>query len=288
MDGKSVVIIDKLDDLLYSKKTKISRLDALKLQYSFEFHQLDLAHHKVDQIIQPYDVVIHCAALPGQVLSWDHFSSYADNNILATKNLLDSCKAKNIKNFVYSSTSSVYGKIVDGLGDSRLEPYSPYGVTKLAGENLVRCYNLNFGLPTKILRYFSVYGPGQRPDMAIQGFLECIRDNKPITVLGSGEQSRDFTYVDDCADISISAANSEQNFLISDVSGGQVANILEILEYCFEASGHKVPIQFKNRVKGDQDTTKGSPISSELDFKSSPIEIFNGIKAQWLQVKSEK
>jgi UDP-glucuronate 4-epimerase len=287
--GNSVVIVDKLDSLLYPSYVKKSRLEILKAQYTFDFHELDLATKNVAEVIQPNDIVIHCAALPGQVLSWENFNAYSNANILATKNLLDACVSRKVQNFVYSSTSSVYGKEANPKLNFQLEPHSPYGVTKLAGENLARCYNSNFGLSTKILRYFSVYGPGQRSDMAIQIFLESIRDNKEIVISGNGEQSRDFTYVEDCARATISAAQSNAPFLITDVSGGEVATILEVLKICFEVSGRRVPVRFMSRVRGDQDTTLARSLDSRLSFGSDQTtKLLEGIKNQWFRVISEK
>ena len=288
-EGNPVVVIDKLDSLLYSSKIKQSRIESLQTQFSFNFHRLDLATQGVADVIQPNDVVIHCAALPGQILSWEKFDEYSKANISATKNLLDTCVLKGVQNFVYSSTSSVYGKEAKPKLNSQLEPHSPYGVTKLAGESLVRCYNSNFGLSTKILRYFSVYGPGQRSDMAIQTFLESIRDGKEISISGNGGQSRDFTYVDDCARATISAAQSKIPFLISDVSGGEVATLLEVLKICFEVSGRRVPVSFIPRVKGDQDATLAKTLDSRLSFGSEQtMKLLEGINNQWLRVNSGK
>lgn len=286
--GEKIVIIDKLDSLLYSAEIKKSRLNSLHSSYAFEFHELDLAKDDFSGILNEDDVVIHSAALPGQVLSWDSFEEYASANILATKRLLDESVKNQVRNFVYSSTSSVYGKVANSDLDLKLEPYSPYGVTKLAGENLVKCYHANFNLNVKILRYFSVYGPGQRSDMAIQIFLESIQQGKQITISGSGEQSRDFTFVEDCAAATISAAKAQEPIVISDISGGEIATIKEILEICFEITGVRVPVSFSERNKGDQDMTLGGTINPALNFGSpEKMDLRTGIAAQWESLLSK-
>ena len=275
--------------MLYSAEIKKSRLNSLYSNYAFEFHELDLAKDDLSGILHEDDIVIHSAALPGQVLSWDSFEVYSSANILATKRLLDESVKNQVKNFVYSSTSSVYGRVANSDLDLRLEPHSPYGVTKLAGENLVKCYHANFNLNVKILRYFSVYGPGQRPDMAIQIFLESIQQGKQITISGSGEQSRDFTFVENCAAATISAAKAQDPILISDVSGGEIAKIKEVLEICFEVTGLRVPVTFSERIKGDQDMTLGGTLHSALNFGSHPrVNLRTGIAAQWESVISKE
>lgn len=280
--GQTVIIIDKLDSLLYPSKIKKSRLDSLKTHFKFDFYPIDLAKDSLVGILREEDTVIHSAALPGQVLSWRSFGEYSNSNILATMRLLDVSVESGVRNFIYSSTSSVYGRVANSDLNRKLEPHSPYGVTKLAGENLVKCYHANFGLNVKILRYFSVYGPSQRPDMAIQIFLERILADQEITISGDGKQSRDFTFVEDCASATISAAESSQSILISDVAGGQIATINEVLELCFEITGKRVPVIYADQVKGDQDRTMGSPLSSELSFGAAKTrDLRAGIMAQW-------
>jgi UDP-glucose 4-epimerase len=288
-NGEKIVIIDKFDALLYSAEIKKSRLNSLFSNYTFEFHELDLAKDDLSGILNEDDIVIHTAALPGQVLSWDSFEEYSSANILATKRLLDESVKNQVKNFVYSSTSSVYGRVANSDFDLRLEPHSPYGVTKLAGENLVKCYHSNFDLNVKILRYFSVYGPGQRSDMAIQIFLESIQQGKQITISGSGEQSRDFTFVADCAAATISAANAQEPIVISDISGGEIATIKEVLEICFDTAGVRVPVSFSDGIKGDQDMTLGGKINSALNFGSQErVDLRTGIAAQWESIASKE
>ena len=287
--GKTVAIIDKLDSLLYSAEIKQSRLDSLRSSFKFDYYPIDLAKDNLAGILREDDIVIHSAALPGQVLSWKSFEEYSNSNILATMRLLEESVESGVRNFVYSSTSSVYGKVASSDLNRKLEPHSPYGVTKLAGENLVKCYHANFGLNVKILRYFSVYGPGQRSDLAIQIFLESILAGEEITISGDGKQSRDFTFVEDCASATISAADSDHSLLISDVAGGQIATINEILELCFEITGKRVPVLYADKVKGDQDRTLGSPLSSELSFGAvKSRDLHAGITAQWKYIVSRE
>ena len=278
--GKEVLVIDKLDDLLYSKSIKKNRLE--KMQSKFEFHDLDLALDNLTHCIGEGDIVIHCAALPGQLLSWEHFGEYSKSNIDATKNLIEHSCSVGVANFVYSSTSSVYGKIADGSSNQILSPVSPYGITKLAGEHLVRCYGERFGIPYKVLRYFSVYGPGQRPDMAIQIFLERIYAGKEIVLKGDGNQSRDFTYVADCAAATILAADSKLPVILSDISGSVTHSILEVLEACFDVTEKRVPVIFEERSVGDQDITIGNERHKELISPyQGKFSLREGVHEQW-------
>ena len=167
--------------------------------------------------------VFHLAAQAGVRVSWGkNFEIYTRNNIEATQKLLEFYKDRKIKKFVYASSSSVYGDAeLPMKEDSLLKPVSPYGVTKLAGENLCYLYWKNYNVPTVSLRYFTVYGSRQRPDMAIHKFVNAILEENKITVFGDGTQTRDFTYVDDAVEATILAAGND---LVGEVFNRLVAN----------------------------------------------------------------
>ncbi|MBE9593896.1 MAG: NAD-dependent epimerase/dehydratase family protein, partial [Proteobacteria bacterium] len=165
------------------------------------------------------DYIFHLAAQAGVRASWGKsFEIYTRNNVEATQKLLEFYKDREIKKFVYASSSSVYGDAeLPMKEDSLLKPVSPYGVTKLAGENLCYLYWKNYNVPTVSLRYFTVYGPRQRPDMGIHKFVKAILEENEITVFGNGTQTRDFTFVDDAVEANILAANND--------SVGEVFNV---------------------------------------------------------------
>lgn len=218
--GYFVSGVDCLDDNLYSRKVKHSRLEKLKDSTNFSFHDLDLAKDELDPAIEGSKFVFNLAAIPGQVLSWKLFERYVESNITGTKRVIDSAIRNNVKRIIHSSTSSVYGKFAVGDEQQKTMPISPYGITKLAAENLFFALTTNSDLDFTILRYFSVYGPGQRPDMAIQKFLTAIKNDQQIQVTGDGSQKRDVTYVQDVVDATIACLDLDETKQIFNISGG--------------------------------------------------------------------
>ncbi|MBE3576173.1 MAG: NAD-dependent epimerase/dehydratase family protein [Limnochordales bacterium] len=188
----------------------------------------DLAQLDLDGYVSGADVIFHQAALAGVRESWgEGFSAYLHNNVLTTQVLLQLAVRHRIKSFVYASSSSVYGQqpalpLHEGMSP---RPYSPYGVTKLAGENLVRAYHENFGLACVSLRYFTVYGPRQRRDMAIYRFIDALVHGREISVYGDGTQTRDFTFVDDVVRANIAAWHALADEATSPLVAGEVFNV---------------------------------------------------------------
>ena len=168
-----------------------------RTQPRYRFAEVDLRTAELDPWLDGADAVIHEAALAGLMRSWSDLELYAACNLLATGRLIEACRRAGVGRFVLASTSSVYGTDAVGDEDQRLEPASPYGITKLAAEQLVLAHVAAHGLPATIVRYFSIYGPRQRPDMAYHRFIEAMLDGEPITVFGDGEQTRSITFVDD-------------------------------------------------------------------------------------------
>ena len=203
------------------------------------------------------EVVFHLAAQAGVRASWgSDFFIYTRNNIEATQLLLEWYKERKLKKFVYASSSSVYGDVpLPMREDVRIQPVSPYGVTKLAAEHLCYLYWKNFGLPSISLRYFSVYGPRQRPDMAINKFVKAIFQNKPITVFGDGSQTRDFTYVSDVVDANIQAANSPINGEVFNIGGSSRISVIGLIREIEKYSGKTAQIRFEEFQKGDVNDT---------------------------------
>ena len=173
--GHQVVAIDSLSDFLYPREIKERNIQNFK-SLGINFFPVDIRSNRIDEIIKGCDYVINEAAIPGLVKSWSHMGSYIEANVLGLQNLLESSVKNEVKRFIQISTSSVYGK--DAIGDesSSTNPYSPYGVSKLAAEKLAQAYSENYGLDVTILRYYSVFGPRQRPDMAYFKFIKAIAE----------------------------------------------------------------------------------------------------------------
>ena len=239
------------------------------------------------------DYVFHEAAQAGVRASWGKsFEIYTRNNIEATQKLLEFYKDREIKKFVYASSSSVYGDAeLPMREDSLLKPVSPYGVTKLAGENLCYLYWRNYNVPTVSLRYFTVYGPRQRPDMAIHKFVKAILNGEEITVFGDGTQTRDFTFINDVVEANILAGNSEIEGGVFNVGGGSRISVNKLIKLLEEIIGKEARIKYIEKQKGDvwdtlADTTK---ISNELNWEPE-VKMEEGLKmfVEWYKKQIEK
>jgi UDP-glucuronate 4-epimerase len=197
LDGAEVIGIDAFIPY-YPRAMKMTNLAGLQQHPRFAFYELDLREADLAGVLNGVEVIFHLAAMPGLLASWTQFESYMTCNVLATQRLLQAAsESGQVRQFIHASTSSIYGSLVLGDEQTKPQPVSPYGITKLAGEHLAQVYNAQFGLPTSILRYFSVYGPRQRPDMGYYLFIDRILQGRPITVFGSGDQLRGNTYVGD-------------------------------------------------------------------------------------------
>lgn len=280
--GYFVSGIDNLDNNLYSDKVKLERLSRLQNLENFQFSQLDIAKDNIEKVIEGSQYVINEAAIPGQVLSWDLFEKYVTANILGVKNIIDTSLKFNVERIVQASTSSVCGKFAVGDENLPTNPISPYGITKLAAEKLFFAMSTNTNLNFSILRYFSVYGPGQRPDMAIHKFLKSIKRNQEFFVTGDGTQKRDLTYVDDVVDATISSMKLPKENHIFNISGGRQYSLNEIIENIFEVTAKIVKINYVARPRGDQEETFGdnSKAKEVLNFQPS-VELKSGLAQQF-------
>jgi len=227
------------------------------------------------------DCVFHQAAQAGVRASWGKsFEIYTRNNIEATQKLLEFYKNSEIKKFVYASSSSVYGDTELPMREYfLLKPVSPYGVTKLAGENLCYLYWKNYNIPTVSLRYFTVYGPRQRPDMAIHKFVKMILNNKKIPIFGDGTQARDFTFVGDVVEANILAAESNITGEIFNIGGGSKISVNELIKKIEEIIGKKAMVENIETQKGDVKDTFADISKAEKILKWKPkIRINEGLE----------
>ena len=280
--GFHVVGVDCLDDNLYSRSVKESRLKALKQLSNFDFANINIATDDLDSSISDSKFVFNLAAIPGQVLSWKLFDKYVESNILGTKKVIDSCIRNKVTKIIHASTSSVYGKFAVGDELQDTKPISPYGITKLAAENLLFALTSSNNLDFTILRYFSVYGPGQRPDMAIQKFLTAIKMGQEINITGDGTQKRDITYVQDVVEATISASSITEKKQIFNISGGKQFTLNQIIDECFNVSGLKSKINYVDRPIGDQEETFGDISKAQKLLGFNPtFDIKTGLSNQF-------
>lgn len=255
-EGHEVVGMDAFIPY-YPRHFKEDNLRALRMTPGFTFHELDLRVADLGGLVSEVDAVIHLAAMPGLVRSWSDFNLYMTCNLEATHNLLEAARTAHIQHFIHGSTSSVYGAFAAGDEHLPVAPVSPYGVTKLSAEHLCQAYERNFGLPLTILRFFSVYGPRQRPDMAYHIFIRALLHDEPITVFGDGEQSRSNTYVADCAQGVLLALQQPERSIgeTFNLGGGEVVTLNEVISLLTELTGKEPRINRAEARTGDQRST---------------------------------
>jgi nucleoside-diphosphate-sugar epimerase len=266
-DGHHVVGLDAFIPY-YPRPIKEANLNAAWIHPAFAFHELDLRHDPLDGLLDGVDVIFHLAANAGLPKSWTQFDLYESCNIAATQRLLEAAQRHGLERFVYVSTSSVYGRHATGDESQPTRPISPYGVTKLAAEHLCRAYAEEMALPLVVLRYFSVYGPRQRPDMGYHKFIQALLSGSPITVHGDGQQVRGNTYVSDCVDATVRsiAAPAGETY---NVGGGETASVWDILHRLERLTRRKAIVVQAAPRPGDQrstcaDTTK---LTRELGWR---------------------
>ncbi|MGH3053080.1 MAG: NAD-dependent epimerase/dehydratase family protein [Gaiellaceae bacterium] len=280
--GDHVVGVDAFTDY-YPRVIKESNVEAARKNPGLSVVEADLAEAMLAPLLDGVDGVFHLAAQPGVRGSWgDSFAVYVRDNILATQRLFEAAALVGTR-VVVASTSSVYGnaETYPTREDTFPRPISPYGVTKLACESLARAYSECFGPETVVLRYFTVYGPRQRPDMAFARIISALLEERPFHVFGSGEQSRDFTYVADAVAATVAAMEAGRPGRIYNVGGGSEATLNEVIGLCEHLAKRRLVVRSEPPAAGDVRRTAAdtSLIRSELGW-SQRTSLEEGLAAQ--------
>ncbi len=257
----------------YDRAQKEANLSALSGREQFRFLELDLRTADMAPHLDGVDWVFHQAAQPGVRASWDDgFVDYLGHNLLGTQRLLAACREASTPRFIFASSSSVYGNVPEGdvTEDEPVRPLSPYGVTKVASEKLVEVYYREFGLATVSLRYFTVCGPRQRPDMAFHKILRALHAGEPFTRYGDGTQQRDFTYVGDIVDANILAATKGDAGAVYNIGGGHPISLAHAISVLQEAADKEARIEVAPRADGDPARTAADLTRARRDLGYDP------------------
>lgn len=258
-DGHVVEAVDAFIPY-YPRALKEANLTGARSHRNFHFHNLDLRSDHLDQALEGVEAVFHLAAMPGLAKSWTDFDLYQSCNLTATHRLLEAAhRQSTLQRFLYASTSSVYGRYSSGDETLPTRPISPYGVTKLAAENLCHAYE-ELGLPLVVLRFFSVYGPRQRPEMGYYRFIQALLDGDSIEVYGDGQQVRGNTYISDCVAAAVRALEAAPGETYN-LGGGEAVSVWDVLNKLEKITGRRPVVRQEPARAGDQrytfaDTTK--------------------------------
>jgi nucleoside-diphosphate-sugar epimerase len=287
-DGHEVLGIDAFVDY-YPRETKEGNLRAARDHRAFRLVEGRIQDLDLVPLLDGAAQIFHHAAQAGVRASWGReFQLYGDHNLLATQRLLEAATEARAPRIVYASSSSVYGdsSALPLREDSPCLPVSPYGVTKLAAEHLCRLYWKTSGLPVVSLRYFTVYGPRQRPDMAFHRFLKAARDDQPVRVFGDGEQTRDFTFVADAVAATRAAAVTGRPGAVYNVGGGERVSLNDVLRRIRHVTGRPLQVVHEAAQKGDmRDTFADTQAArADLGFRST-VGLDQGLEHEWAWVQ---
>ena len=253
-----------------------------------ELVEADLVTADPHELLDGVDAVLHLAGQPGVRDSWaDGFETYVERNVVATQRLLEAATDRPLQRFAAASSSSVYGDAETyPTPESALpRPVSPYGVTKLAGEHLAMLYHRNHGTPSVALRYFSVYGPRERPDKAIQRFLLAARRGEGIRVHGDGSQRRDFTYVDDVVEATVAALGKPPVGASINIARGHTETLSHVIDTVRQVTGAPLPIDRGPAEKGDVRVTSADiSLARRLLGYAPKTDLTDGVRRQWEHV----
>jgi nucleoside-diphosphate-sugar epimerase len=286
-DGHEVYGIDAFIDY-YPRQVKERNLEGLRSWKNFTFVEGNLLDIYLSPLLEGVEWIFHQAAQAGVRASWGHeFARYVECNVLATQRLLEvAMHMKSLRRFVYASSSSVYGDAltlpVSEAGNMPL-PLSPYGVTKLSAEHLCTLYHRNFGVPTVSLRYFTVYGPRQRPDMAFHRFCKAILEHQPLRIFGDGGQTRDFTYISDVVEANLRAASVDAAIgQVFNIAGGSRVTMHSVIAMLREITGLPVPVECIEKQHGDvRDTFADTELAQRILGYQPRVSLREGLAQEF-------
>jgi UDP-glucose 4-epimerase len=285
--GAEVTGVDCFTDY-YGRDIKTRNLGPLLEQPRFRLVEAALQTAPLDALLDGVTHVFHLAAQAGVRGSWGaQFASYTSHNVDATQRLLEAAKGRPLHRLVYASSSSVYGDAapVPMREDARVQPLSPYGVTKLAAEHLCQLYGANHGVPAVSLRYFTVYGPRQRPDMGFHRFIRAALLGEPIALFGDGEQTRDFTFVTDAVAATMAAGDRGRPGGVYNIGGGSRVTINHVLDLIARRTGRSLDVRRQPAEKGDmRDTWADTSLArAEIGFQPAhSLEAGLSAECEWL------
>ena len=282
--GAEVTGLDCFTDY-YPRPIKDANLEVNRRRSGFQFVEDSLQTASLDRLLDGATHVFHLAAQAGVRKSWGRdFRVYTENNVDATQRLLEACVGRPLHRVVYASSSSVYGDNVTMpmREDALPQPVSPYGVTKLAAEQLCYLYQVNHGVPTASIRYFTVYGPRQRPDMAFNRFIRAALKGEPITLYGDGDQTRDFTFVTDAVAATIAAGERGVPGRAYNVGGGSRVSVNHVLDIVAGLAGRPLDIRREGSQKGDMRDTCADTSRARADLGFAPrVSLEDGLEAEY-------
>ena len=286
--GHEVVGVDNFSSY-YDPGIKRANISCAATSPHYRLLADDLVTADLDVLIADVDAVFHLAGQPGVRTSWGtDFATYVQQNLLATQRLLEALARRPVPTVV-ASTSSVYGESGDTPLDEQapLRPISPYGMTKAAAEQLIDVYRRDRGVPVVCLRYFTVFGPRQRPDMAFQRFIDALECDRPLHVHGTGQQSRDFTYVEDVVTATITAVGAPSP--VYNVGGGTPASVNETIALLQELTGKHARIVYEGKARGDVHRTWAdtSLLRTELGWQPTTT-LAAGLSAQLAEYRRQR
>ncbi len=286
--GCEVVGVDCFTDY-YDTSIKRANISGAMKSSGFTMVEADLNEVDIPPLLDGVDWVFHEAAQAGVRMSWgSYFDTYVRHNILATQRLLEAAKGSQIKRLVYASSSSVYGDTPELplVETARPDPISPYGVSKLAAEHLCHLYFVNFGVPTVSLRYFTVYGPRQRPDMGFNKFIAAGLTGGEIAIFGDGEQTRDFTFISDAVTANISAAQSDGAVgRVFNIGGGSRISVNEVMNILRGLLG-ELNLRHEDAQKGDVRDTMSETTAARTVLGYAPkVGVPEGLarEVEWMR-----
>jgi len=289
--GAEVIGIDQFNDY-YSCQLKQKNVQNLNQYPGFKLIKASIQDLDWQKLLQSVDVVYHQAAQAGVRASWGKdFHHYTERNINATQVILEGAKqVKLLKRIVYASSSSIYGDAATMPTPETLcpQPVSPYGITKLAGERLCRLYQQNFNVPTTALRYFTVYGPRQRPDMAFHKFFKAAIHNESISIYGDGQQTRDYTYVSDAVAANLAAGErSEAIGEVFNIGGGSRVTLMELLNIMEQVIGYPIKQDYVSKAAGDARHTSADVTKAKRILNYVPqVALTEGLTQEWKWMQS--